>query len=848
LREGDIALTTSRYESNDERNGNIAAKEAEKAADQEMDVGSETTMDVGSETTMDVGSETTMDVGSETTMDVDNNATSVEKQDKAVHIDEQGGEKERIEEIEEVEQSSAKRFWPPSRHQLVTAIAFWGVILLGAVLRFWGLGDKPLHHDESLHAYFSMQLMHDLENWSSCFNGTRACYKYDPLLHGPFQFHAIALVYKISQLLGAPDHGVNTTTVRIVAAMLGTVMVGLPYFLRNRLGTVGAWLTSFMLAVSPSIVYYSRFAREDIYQVCFTLLMVVGVACYLSTRRAKWLILAAWGFALSYATNEATFLTIAVFGSFLGALLAWELGARWSVRSRFNEQQTPFYRWIPLSGSPVTLLAYFITLGIFAKVFFAWLENLSHYIVSHLSVSDQFVANLKADTIPVILILGVLLCIYVFYLLWRETRELYEPAPVERRGLAAHIDPEKQPVLDAIVTMPWKYWFLSLVLAWLTFLLLFTVVFTNIWGGITDGIWQGLYYWLQQQQVARGGEPWYYYILLIPLYEQVGVVFGLFGCVRSLLRPTRFRLFLVYWFLGNLFIYSWAAEKMPWLSIHIVLPMIMLAAVALEPAVVTLARFIKERWLSSSASFADAAPEQESVPSALSVQRKVGGLAGGGAALTVVLAVLLLLPTLQNMYQLSYIHQADAPHEMMIYVQTSNDVNIVMSRIDALDQKLDGGKHQLTIGVINDATWPFAWYLRDYTNVCFNFPAACPSMVNSTQVIISGGDNLPGVYATYGNAYAYHQYHMRTQWDQGYMPPLCQPTPSNPCTTPQPYVGVGPWLWLSYGDNPPPGATFNPALAAQRVWQWWWWRKPFGATDGSYDMALLIRRNLNFAP
>jgi uncharacterized protein (TIGR03663 family) len=812
-------LTTSRYESDDEKSGNIAAKEAEKTADPEMDVGSKT--------------------------------PSTEEQSRAVGIGEQGGKKEAIGKAEEVEKEPARRFWSPSRHQLLTGLAFWSVILLGAVLRFWGLGDKPLHHDESLHAYFSMQLMHDLENWSSCFNGTRVCYKYDPLLHGPFQFHAIALVYKIGALLGAPDHGINTTTVRIVAATLGTVMIGLPYFLRNRLGTVGAWLASFMLAVSPSIVYYSRFAREDIYQACFTLLMVVGVACYLSTRRAKWLILAAWGFALSYATNEATFLTIAVFGSFLGALLAWELGARWSVRSRFDEQQTPFYHWIPQSGSPITLLAYFIILGIFAKVFFGWLENLSHYIVDHLSVANQYVANLKADTIPVILLLGVVLCIYVFYRLWRETRELYDPAPVARRGLAAHIDPEKQPLLDAIVTMPWKYWFLSLVVAWLTFLVLFTVVFTNIWGGITDGIWQGLYYWLQQQQVARGGEPWYYYILLIPLYEQIGVVFGLAGCVRSLLRPTRFRLFLVYWFVGNLFIYSWAAEKMPWLSVHIVLPMVLLAAVALEPAVVTLARFIKERWPSSNASSAatpaDAESAQEATP-ALPVPHKVGGLAGGGAALTIILAVLLLLPTLQNMYQLSYIHQADAPHEMMIYVQTTTDVNIVMAKIDALDQKLDGGNHTLAIGVIQDATWPFAWYLRDYTNVCFNFPAACPSMANSVQVIISGGDNLPGVYATYSKTYAYHQYHMRTQWDQGYMPPLCQPTPSNPCTTPQPYVGVGPWLWLSYGDNPPPGAAFNPALAAQRIWAWWWWRQPFGATDGSYDMALLIRKNLNFAP
>ena len=736
---------------------------------------------------------------------------------------------------------SERRFWPPSR----TGIAFWGVVLLGALLRFWGLGDKPLHHDESLHAYFSLQLMHDIENWSSCFSGIRSCYKYDPLLHGPFQFHAIALVYKLSQILSAPDHGVNTTTVRIVAASLGTVLVGLPYFLRDRLGTVGAWLACFMLAVSPSMVYFSRFAREDIYMACFTLLMVVGAALYLRNRQAKWLILAAWGFALSYTTNEATFLTVAVFGSFLGALLVWELGARWSIGSRLDEQPTAQPSRFPRTGSLIALLIYFLVLGAVAKWFFAWLEGLASYITTHTAIADQFVASLKAKTIIVILLLVFLLLIYVMSLLWRESRA--QNSLPERRGLARYIDPERQPLLDTLLTMPWRHWFLAFIVAGLTFLILFTVLFTNIWGGITDGIWQGLYYWLQQQQVARGGEPWYYYILLIPLYEQIGLVFGLVGVVRSLLQPTRFRLFLVYWFVGNLFIYSWAAEKMPWLVIHITMPMILLAAIGLEPALVTLLQFARQQLAAAQTRHADVAPDQAPA-SALPAQRHISGLAGSGALLTIVLAVLLLLPTLQNMYQLSYIHQADAPHEMLIYVQTTTDVNTVMAKIDALDQKLYGGKHQLTIGVLSDGTWPFAWYLRDYTRVCFNFPTACPGMVKDTQVIIAGGDNLPGVYATYGSAYTYHQYHMRTQWDQGYMPPACQPSASDPCTTPQPYVGVGPLLWFSYGDNPPPGATFNAALVAKNIWQWWWQRKAFGSTTGSYDMALLIRNDLAAEP
>ena len=48
------------------------------------------------------------------------------------------------------------------------------------------------------------------------------------------------------------------------------------------------------------------------------------------------------------------------------------------------------------------------------------------------------------------------------------------------------------------------------------------------------------YYWLQQQQVARGGQPWYYYLMLIPLYEQIGVIFGIVGVIRCLVAANPF--------------------------------------------------------------------------------------------------------------------------------------------------------------------------------------------------------------------------------------------------------------------------------------------------------------------
>ncbi|GHO89098.1 flippase activity-associated protein Agl23 [Dictyobacter formicarum] len=749
-----------------------------------------------------------------------------------------------------------KPIWPPTREQLWTGIAFWGVVILGAILRFWGLGDKPLHHDESLHAYFSLVLMHNnMENWLTCVQtAASSCYRYDPLTHGPFQFHIIAFVYKISQLIGAPDHGVNTTTVRIAAATLGSALVGLPYFLRDYISKIGAWLACFLLAVSPSMVYYSRFAREDIYMAFFTLLTVVALARYVRDRKGGWLLVAALAFTLSYATKEATFLTIAVFGSFLGALIVWELGVRLKLRNINKEERTFWDKVMPTTAAPWFTLGYFAILGIIAKIFFGKLKDLSVFITkdkTNTAIADVYVAHLKANTVALLPWLGMLLAVVVAVLLVREVRGTVTS---ERRGLARLIERRRQPILDTILTMPWTHWFFSVVCGWFVFIVLFSVLFTNLPGGIGDGIWQGLYYWLQQQQVARGGQPWYYYFLLIPLYEQIGVVFGLAGVVRCLVRPTRFRLFLVYWFIGNVFIYTWAGEKMPWLMIHMTMPMMLLAAIALEPAVVKVIQVVKARLSKpvQSTGTIDAV-EERAVPLASEAKSSLAfiptrarkHLALGSSVATVVLALLLLVPTLQNMFQVTFVHYADAPHEMMIYVQTTTDVDTMMNKIAALDQKLYGGQHKIPIGLVDDATWPFAWYVRDYTNVCFNYPTGCPSTAQNAPVIISSGDKMANMQYQYRDTYQFHQYHMRTQWDQGYMPPPCKVTPTNPCTDPQAYTGVGPWLWLSYGDNPPPGAKFDLGRAVNNIWNWWWQRKAFGSTDGTYDMGLFIRNDVS---
>src|SRR5579872_403550 len=105
-------------------------------------------------------------------------------------------------------------------------LPFLGLMLLGLVLRFWDLGAKAFHHDESLHAFYSWRL-YDGEG-----------YVHDPMMHGPLLFELNALVYL---LFGSSDF-----TARLVPALIGTAIIGMPFLLRNELGRAGAIAASLL--------------------------------------------------------------------------------------------------------------------------------------------------------------------------------------------------------------------------------------------------------------------------------------------------------------------------------------------------------------------------------------------------------------------------------------------------------------------------------------------------------------------------------------------------------------------------------------------------------------------------
>jgi len=173
------------------------------------------------------------------------------------------------------------------------------VLLVAAALavRLIGLSDRPFHHDESQDAYFSWLFR------------TQGDYTYQPILHGPLRFYLTAFMYLV--------FGDSDFTARLAPALMGTLMVPLPALLRSQIGRVGAFAAAAALAFGPTFLYYSRFAREDIYFACITLALLVVTFRFLDRPRRHQPALIGALLALSFATKETTFISVFVFATFL---------------------------------------------------------------------------------------------------------------------------------------------------------------------------------------------------------------------------------------------------------------------------------------------------------------------------------------------------------------------------------------------------------------------------------------------------------------------------------------------------------------------------------------------------
>ncbi|WP_419927002.1 flippase activity-associated protein Agl23 [Candidatus Poriferisocius sp.] len=192
-------------------------------------------------------------------------------------------------------------FWR-RRPETALAVAVGAMALAGLVLRLVELGERPLHHDESLDAWYSWKFL------EGTYEG------YDPVYHGPLRFYLTAGLFWA--------FGESHATARMVAVLAGVGMIVLPWFLRRLLGPVVTLAAAAVLAFSPIALYMTRLGREDSLMAFITLAMMVVIVRFLD--RPRLLLPSLFGFLLAagFAVKETAFIVVFIFGSFFLALLA----------------------------------------------------------------------------------------------------------------------------------------------------------------------------------------------------------------------------------------------------------------------------------------------------------------------------------------------------------------------------------------------------------------------------------------------------------------------------------------------------------------------------------------------
>jgi uncharacterized protein (TIGR03663 family) len=181
---------------------------------------------------------------------------------------------------------------------------FIAILLIAFLLRFFQLDLKLFHHDEAIHSWFSYELL------------TKGSWVYDPSYHGPFLYYVTAGMFSA--------FGDSDLVARLLPALLGFLLIPLVYCI-YRLGYINknqTLIAALFIAISPDMVFFSRFLRHDIFMLFFTLLLLVALLYYFERGQTRYAIVTAIAMAGGLACKEEMPVILLIFISFF-AIALW---------------------------------------------------------------------------------------------------------------------------------------------------------------------------------------------------------------------------------------------------------------------------------------------------------------------------------------------------------------------------------------------------------------------------------------------------------------------------------------------------------------------------------------------
>jgi uncharacterized protein (TIGR03663 family) len=177
-------------------------------------------------------------------------------------------------------------------------------------LRLPQLSERPMHNDEAVNADKFRSL------WES------GSYRYDPNEHhGPTLPYATLVAGWISR--AASHSPLNDTLLRLVPVAFGIGLILLLPLLADGLGRAATFCAALLTALSPAMVYFSRYYIHEMLLVFFTLIMLAGGWRYAQKPHIGWLIMVGAGLGLMAATKETFVIELAAMGAAGVSTVVW---------------------------------------------------------------------------------------------------------------------------------------------------------------------------------------------------------------------------------------------------------------------------------------------------------------------------------------------------------------------------------------------------------------------------------------------------------------------------------------------------------------------------------------------
>lgn len=423
------------------------------------------------------------------------------------------------------------------------------IIFLAIISRFYMLGARVMSHDEVNHVVPSWDL------------ATGKGYIQDPITHGPLQFHLIALSYFM--------FGDSDFTSRIPAAVASIAAVVLVLLLFKRyLGKWGHLIGGVLFLISPFLLFYGRYTRNEGLIELIAVLMIYATMRYLDRGDHLSLILLTIAHALNFTAKETAYIYMAILLLFLALqFLSEVIRERWQtpqnrqvfviltvvaiglllggiILGYVNAKQNPTNELgeaISQSSSNLGLLASFsviVSLLIGIAVIYVLVKGIGLNAIRHLRSFDLLILN-GTIILPLLAAFPINILGTLLKRNWSPTD--YSTVGMIRIGIALLFFG----AIASVIGFWWnrKLWLKNMAIFWGIFIVFYTTFFTNGKGFFT-GIVGSLGYWLEQQAVNRGTQPLYYYGLLqMPFYEflpilgfLIAIIYGLFNSSKSSLE------------------------------------------------------------------------------------------------------------------------------------------------------------------------------------------------------------------------------------------------------------------------------------------------------------------------